>query len=561
MARDRPKPGIYPRERPRPTSSTAEVTVYDALRRDLPAGWYCWHSLAVFTEDREEGEGDFVIAVPERGLIVLEVKGGRIEVRDGHWLQNGHEMKRPPLTQARRTADLIRQRFQDVRAFYPPIGVGVVFPETAFRAAGGPDDTRDRVLDQRDVLALGTSLPHLIERMLPAQKLRGQDWIGKVHDLWGESWVPDCGLGVTATLDEERRIRLDREQMDVIEGLLENPRVLVSGGAGTGKTILAREAALRFAASGNRVIFLCFTEALAVWLGSQIGSRGVTVSTVRRLARDLLRRSGAKVPTERDQDRDFWESAVKRALDEAAAEILETPWDAVIVDEGQDLTSDDWLLVRMLAGDRGRLWAFHDPAQAFWSERAIPDNLRAMRYTLGRSYRCHGSIQALADLYAGNRDGEATVREGIAAGRIRLIEASKISKLVDTIAHEIDALLKDGLERRQIAVVSVVGQTRAGATGGLRKIGLHKLARADDPAMEHEVIGDTFLRIKGLERPAVIVTDLSLIPADGPQSRSVRMHIALTRAQSVVSIVAERAAFESDPVLSHFVRSSPQRQS
>jgi hypothetical protein len=552
MGRDKPKPGIYPREQPRATSSAAEITVYYALRRQLPQGWYCWHSLAVFTEDREEGEGDFVIAVPERGMLVLEVKGGRIELRDGRWVQNGIAMEKPPLAQAHQTAELIRRRFEEAGAFYPPFGHGVVFPDTAFGAGGGPDAVRDRVLDQYDLLALGEALPRLVERAVPRQKAHGLAWIEKLHDLWGESWIPDSGLGTTAALDEDRRIQLDREQLVVIESLLDNARILVSGGAGTGKTIIAREAAMRFAADGGKVLLLCFTDALAVWLRSQIGSSGITVSTVRRFARDLLGSAGRELPSEEGQDREFWESVVKRALDEAAAEILGNPWHAVVVDEGQDLTDDDWQLVEALVGDRGRMWAFYDPAQAFWTDRAIPSKLFAMRFNLRRAYRCDPSIQALADLYLGRPEGEASAREGIEGGRIRLAVASRAGKVAQTVGREFDLLLKEGFERRQIAVVSVVGQGRSGAVGGLRNIRVHKLVRADDPAMEREVVGDTFLRFKGLERPAVIVTDLSLIRAGDPESRNVRMHIALTRAQSALRIVADVNSLRLDPVLTRF---------
>jgi hypothetical protein len=310
---------------------------------------------------------------------------------------------------------------------------------------------------------------------------------------------------------------------------------------------------MRFAGSNGGVLFLCFTDALALWLRSQVGSSEIAVSTVRRFARDLLQQAGSKIPPEGKQDREFWETAVKRALEEAATEILDNPWDAVVVDEGQDLTSEDWDLVEALVGERGRMWAFYDPAQAFWTDRAIPATVSAAaRFNLKRAYRCHGSIQAFADLYAGRLGGESSAREGIEGGRIRLVVAPSAEKIAQTVGREIDVLLKEGFERRQIAVVSVVGQGRPAAVAGLQKIGAHKLVRADDPAMEREVVGDTFLRFKGLERPVIIVTDLLLIPEADPQSRSVRMHIAITRAQSALRIVADREAIRRDPILERF---------
>ncbi len=53
------------------------------------------------------------------------------------------------------------------------------------------------------------------------------------------------------------------------------------------------------------------------------------------------------------------------------------------------------------------------------------------------------------------------------------------------------------------------------------------------------------MRVKGLERPAVIVTDLNLIH----DRREVRMYIAITRALTALRIVSPRDAILKDPVL------------
>jgi len=75
---------------------------------------------------------------------------------------------------------------------------------------------------------------------------------------------------------------------------------------------------------------------------------------------------------------------------------------------------------------------------------------------------------------------------------------------------------------------------------------------ADDPEMATSVVADTFLRFKGLERPAVIVTDLG---GQARQQAGVRMHIALTRAFDAARIVATGEAIREDPVLAGLVGS------
>ncbi len=72
-------PGLYPRDQCRPTSSHAEKKLWQALKTQLPAGWYAWHSLKVRDAHGYDGEADFVIADPARGFIVLEVKRGALQ--------------------------------------------------------------------------------------------------------------------------------------------------------------------------------------------------------------------------------------------------------------------------------------------------------------------------------------------------------------------------------------------------------------------------------------------------------------------------------------------------
>jgi hypothetical protein len=144
-----PDPGLYPRSAPRPTGSQAEREVYEALRGALPPGWYALHSLRVRTHDGWMGEGDFVLAEPHRGLLVLEVKGGRIEQRDGHWLQNGRPMEAAPIEQALRFRGLLLDRLHEHGCHPPAHGVAACCTDTAFDQPPTQDDLRDLVIGAR----------------------------------------------------------------------------------------------------------------------------------------------------------------------------------------------------------------------------------------------------------------------------------------------------------------------------------------------------------------------------------------------------------------------------
>ncbi|MCL4756607.1 MAG: NERD domain-containing protein, partial [Myxococcales bacterium] len=128
-----PPTGLHPQGAPRPTSSHAEQSLHRALATGLPQGWSAWHSLRVRSETGWEGEGDFVVAIPDRGLLVIEVKGGAIEVRDGQWLQNGKLMARAPREQGHSFARLLVSKLEERGLRGTPVfAVATAFPSSPF---------------------------------------------------------------------------------------------------------------------------------------------------------------------------------------------------------------------------------------------------------------------------------------------------------------------------------------------------------------------------------------------------------------------------------------------
>ena len=128
------------------------------------------------------------------------------------------------------------------------------------------------------------------------------------------------------------------------------------GAAGTGKTVLALEAARRASARGARTGLICFNRLLGDWLRAEIGQRdGILVGSYHKVIRDLI------LGTEYADDFKQFESNAPAAklyaegysyYGQLALSDGDVHLDTLIVDEAQDLLRPESLefLNALLAG-------------------------------------------------------------------------------------------------------------------------------------------------------------------------------------------------------------------
>jgi hypothetical protein len=519
---------IFPSDAPRPAASHAERQVWERLKRQLPNGWTAWHSLKVRTRQGYLGEGDFVLGHPERGLLVLEVKGGAVEARGGHWYSNAVRLDPAPLQQALGFQSKLLSRLADCGCQPPAFGAAAAFPDTEFENQPDQDDLRGAVIGRAQLAWLAEALPAVVERALPAPRAAIGDWMKALHRLWGETWVPALSLGRRVELERERRLDLDEVQLGVLDALAEQDRVLVQGGAGTGKTLVAAEAARREAAAGRRALLTCFTQPLCRWLQARLEGSGVEVQTVSGLAKQLA--EGVDGPWHGEN---LTETEVWRRYYERAAEVCEPRWDAIVVDEAQDLMFEAWYFLESLARGR-RLWAFHDPGQGFWKDRSPPADLFGRPFHLARGKRSPPGVAALAARYLGQRHDQAAIDRALDERTLRAVAAGAAIPTAETVGKVIDQFLGEGVALADIGVVSLRGQSAADAVHRARSLGRHAFVHADAGDMADRLVADSFLRWKGLERPVIVVADV----AEGVSELGTRMHIALTRALTAAVVVA-----------------------
>lgn len=528
---------IHPRTEPRFTKSEAEKKLWAELAQ-VSLDWDCFHSLRLHTRQGYDTEGDFVLVDPARGFVVLEVKGGAIALRDGLWTQNGQKLDRPPKDQAVSFSHKLGDALSAAGFPNVPFGAAVAFPDCDFSVGPQTGDLRGLVFGRRELPHLRQVLETIMDRALPPGRpaLTDWRWVQELKRLWGETWVPTVTLA-DRIHDAEHRVSLDRDQFQLLNQSEETERALIRGGAGTGKTLIAMELCRRRAKLGQRTQYLCFTDALARAVQAQFGDDPLLrATTVRQLAVELLKTAGVnEVP---HADKQFWDEApLKAACDALPAE---RP-DLLVVDEGQDFEVNDWLLAGEM-GPRG-LWVFMDERQAFWTDRAIPPSLAATlpgKFKLQKSYRCPSALARFAESYV----DAAVAPEPPPADDFKCIVCDE-AQLTARLEQEVRRLLANGARPEHIVVVSLSGKTRS-ALFPLQALAGVKAVHGDAPEAGSNLVIETFLRFKGLERPFVIVAELR---GKHVTHYETRMHIALTRATVQAIVVADREAAQQDPRL------------
>jgi hypothetical protein len=163
---------------------------------------------------------------------------------------------------------------------------------------------------------------------------------------------------------------LTQEQYRVIKQLARNPRVRVAGCAGSGKTLVAAEKAVRLAKEKCRTLVLCHSPLLAKHIAGL--TRGTTVA-VRSFGEWVRSKALALADTPTIHWTNYEEP--EPAMLEAAFDALiksEERYDAIIVDEGQDFRSEWWVLVEaaLAMPKAGILYIFHDDHQALLPHRS-----------------------------------------------------------------------------------------------------------------------------------------------------------------------------------------------
>jgi DNA polymerase III delta prime subunit len=550
------------------TPSPGERDVFRRLEADrLAEEWTIIHSLNLPHHLRQiSGELDFVILVPGKGILCLEIKAARtVARRDGLWFY-GRDDKGDPRGPFRQASEgmhslrerLVRRRPESARAAF---WSAVVFPYTPFNFE--PEEWHSwQVIDTGRYRggSLAASCEDILDR---ARALLAKTPSAQWFDP--EAVFPDvreCSRIASVLRPDfeffqspkarraEKAAEIKHyteEQFAAIDAMSANPRVVFEGPAGTGKTLLAIEAASRAVAEGKRTLLICFNRLLGSWLREETANigHGLTAGTLHAHMLSL-----ARIVPPRDAPASFWQDELpEHALEAVLEEEGTETFDILVADEAQDLLRSAYLdfldlsLAGGLATGEWRIFGDFERQAIYGAATVGVDDFlagrggSAPRYRLRTNCRNTPRIATLVRLLAKLEPDYARILRPDDGVEPDVRFYADNDGAPRALVGVLDDLRRNGYRGQDVVVLS----PKAGGSSAERVTNqpwcdrLCPMGRS----LGGRIPYTTIHAFKGLEAPAVVVTDISEISGAAAQAL---FYVAVTRAtERLVMLLAESA--------------------
>jgi superfamily I DNA/RNA helicase len=341
------------------------------------------------------------------------------------------------------------------------------------------------------------------------------------------------------------------EQYVILDSLIGNKRLLISGPAGTGKTFLAIEFVRRQLSEGKRVGFFCYNTLLADWIKSEMAfeinlhSKSLVCGTFHSYLVGLGQESENLGRTD-----NYWSELLpQKALEKILGyENFKSQFDVLVLDEAQDLIFNENYLdvmdVSLNSGLAGGSWVFFGDfeRQAIYAD--INSNSRELilaalearapslsQYSLRNNCRNAESIAETLTLTAGITPGYSKILNDNESGVVdpRFYSSAEIQE--GLVKKRLNELLKH-FKPSEIVILSPKSDEKSCAQSVALKFPELKIAPYKFSQPEN-IKFTSIHAFKGMEAPAILLTDIDSLESD---TYKALLYVGMSRARISLTI-------------------------
>jgi len=526
-----------------------EREVSNQLKHQLPQDWVVVTNVTWATTGNrgyvKDGQADFVVLIPNSGMIIVEVKGSK-EIwidDDGCWYRaekSGEKIlisKSPPeqaMSNMHELARVVEQK-----------GAWPKFPGRYSWLVVYPNGQANQApaLFDASTLVTNRNMHELASRLRLSLEKRGfegssQMFTSAVIDRVAEILtsrpfsITKSDSKIDVIEDIKQIDTLTRQQFAALRGIFELPRVAVMGPAGSGKTVLAIWRLQTLIESGKRAIYVCFNTKLAESLRKRHPDYAESIVSVDKFFSALcpdLRCTG-------DISIFFRETLPSAAFEIAEAYPNASKFDAIIVDEGQDFNELQlYVLNELLKREVGEWAIFTDRRQDLF--RAGSGDTFGAEVIFQLYHNCRNTLQVnrATNSYLGNLPVDSM--PGMPEGEVPTVINCSNKDNTAMITWE---LAKQWSTERGVVILSPYVLSNSSMANSRKGHGLTLTENLDDMGTPGMVYFSTIRSFKGIESPAIILVDAD-IPSDGEKSvfRFEDLYVACTRPTARMAILAK----------------------
>lgn len=535
--------------------SAAERKIYEWFKTDpVTKDWVVFHSLGIENHQTVVfGEIDFLVCASDLGVFSLEVKGGRISRKDGIWIYTDkygveHEKVRGPFEQAAEGMYSVKEELSKRNTSNSVqntlCGYGVMFPDIEYQNTD-IDISQQEIFDKRD----GQFVGRFIKRLSEYNKKKFKDKkvfvvypsnsdINEIVNTLRRDF--DKALPLTTKIEyaENSLIALTEEQYKCVDGLAANKRCLISGAAGTGKTVLAIKNAKESVAAGKRVGLFCYNILLGEELKKHFANdndlKPQYIGSLSDFAVKLVKKYNLYNFDNIKEPESFYRDELPMlAVDAAITEGIK--FDKIILDEAQDLMSEGYLMLidTLLENGlkKGEWFFFGDyDFQTIYNNEISNDKVVAMLedcanfaiFKLTTNCRNTPNIQReMNKLF--NLDIE-TLNKDKSMPEVEYIAFHDGNEEVDLLSDKLAELIRNGVKKEDITILSPFRFEKSIAS----KVTKYKIDKAG--LNSNNITYSTIQGFKGLENSVIILTDIN------SYKQSDLMYVGMSRARTTLII-------------------------